>query len=171
MTADCWQAGATGRQPTRQQQRISVTPGCSSTANWRSPRSNSAGGARAACHDGPDVRQPDAEHDGDADRGTRRTSDWSAPDTTGSGDHASETAGRLSARISRCCVTPGVAPFSGGDQKVHVGSGDTVQPARPLIDFGESAAGRADTPVRLSRTTLGLPLDVAINGDRCCGRR
>jgi len=140
-----------------------------------SPRSNSAGSAPGGMGMPAMMDQmfanPMQNMMGMRDRGTERTSDLVGAETQLAQATTRYKTAEANIREIQSMLrdTKGVAPFSGVIQKVHVEVGDTVQPGQPLIDFSESAAlvVEADLPVRLSRTlTLGLPLDVAINGDQ-----
>ena len=140
-----------------------------------SPRSNSAGSAPGGMGMPAMMDQmfanPMQNMMGMRDRGTERTSDLVGAETQLAQATTRYKTAEANIREIQSMLrdTKGVAPFSGVIQKVHVEVGDTVQPGQPLMDFSESAAlvVEADLPVRLSRTlTLGLPLDVAINGDQ-----
>ncbi|MEZ5585635.1 MAG: efflux RND transporter periplasmic adaptor subunit [Sedimenticolaceae bacterium] len=140
-----------------------------------SPRSNSAGSAPGGMGMPAMMDQmfanPMQNMMGMRDRGTERTSDLVGAETQLAQATTRYKTAEANIREIQSMLrdTKGVAPFSGVIQKVHVEVGDTVQPGQPLIDFSESAAlvVEADLPVRLSRTlTLGMPLDVAINGDQ-----
>ena len=140
-----------------------------------SPRSNSAGSAPGGMGMPAMMDQmfanPMQNMMGMRDRGAERTSDLVGAETQLAQATTRYKTAEANIREIQSMLrdTKGVAPFSGVIQKVHVEVGDTVQPGQPLMDFSESAAlvVEADLPVRLSRTlTLGLPLDVAINGDQ-----